>query len=83
MLLEIKVVMFLSLKVYFIFLKVSQEFERTGKFLVLLEYLGEFLDALYFFGLSFDEENNLVSENPFFYFFSPFYFEENWFDDSS
>lgn len=77
MLLEIKVVMFLSLKVYFIFLKVSHEFERTGRFLVLLEYFGEFLDVLYFFGLSFDEENNLVRENPLFYFFNPFYFEEN------
>lgn len=69
--------MFLSLKVYFIFLNVSQELERTEAFLLVLEiFFGEFLDAVYFFGFYFDE-NNLVKENPLFYLLSPFYFEEN------
>lgn len=52
-------------------------------FLLLLEFLGDFLDVLYFLGFSFDEVNNLVRENPLFYFLSPFYFEDKKFDDSS
>jgi hypothetical protein len=57
-------------------LNVSQEFERTGTFLAL-EFLGDFLDMFYFLDFYFEEENNLVRENPLFYLLSPFYFDEN------
>ena len=65
-LLEINVLMLFYLNVYFIFLKVQHEFERIGAFEI---FLGESL-LLYFFGFYFEDENNLVRENPLFYFIS-------------
>ncbi len=76
-LLEINVVMLFYLKVSLIFLNVSQEFERTGMFFVLTDDFGDPLLAFYFLGFSFDDENNLVNENPLFYFLSSFSFYEN------
>ncbi len=79
--LEISVVMFFYLKVYLIFLNVSQEFERIGIFFELTEDFGDTFPVFYFLGFSFDDENNLVNENPLFYFLSYFSFYENGLQD--
>lgn len=77
--LEINVLTLFYLNVYFIFLKVSQEFDLTGTFVA---FLGDtFLD--YFLGFYFEDENSLVRENPLFYFVSSYFFWENAFVDAA